>query len=93
MIDAFEWFKKFVENEYFPDHIQEHLFEGYPAIVYNLEERQDITAEHALVLLGLRTFCEGVIRAIGHCDCVCEDGYGRNIYMKDTRYYTELAKI
>lgn len=91
-MDAFMWFKKFVEAEHFPEGTNEYLFERYPDIVYKLEEKQNITAEHALVLLGLRTFSEGVIRATGHCDCVREGGYGEKIYMYDTQYYTELAQ-
>ena len=83
-MSAFKCFKYYIKDKGLPEDMEQHLLEGYTYISYNLEG-DSISDEKALELLGEDTFCEGVERAILHCDVVRETDDGREVFMEQDR--------
>ena len=80
-MSAFKCFESYVKDKGLPEDMEQHLLEEYTYISYSLEGNS-ISDEKALELLGDYTFCEGVERAILHCDVVRETDDGREVFME-----------
>ena len=79
-MDAYECFKAYIKSESLPKDMEKYFIKEYPTIVYS-SEGKNITAEKALDILGEYNFCEGVGRAIMHCDPISESDDGRKVFM------------
>ena len=81
MNQAHKCFETYIKDEYLPEDMEEYLLEEYSTIAYSLKGKS-ITDEEAFDILGEDVFCEGVERAIMHCDAVCESDDGREVFME-----------
>ena len=77
---AHKCFETYIKNEYLPKDMGKYFLKEYSSIEYNLEGKK-ITANRALNILGEYNFCEGVGRAIMHCDPISESDDGRKVFM------------
>ena len=80
-MSVFKCFKSYIIDKGLPEDMEQYLLEGYTSIAYNLGG-ESISDKKALELLGINTFCEGVERAILHCDVVRETDDGREVFME-----------
>ena len=80
-MNAFKCFELYIKDKDLPKDMEQYILEGYASIYYSLEG-VNITDEKALEVLGNNTFCEGVERAIMHCDAVRDSEDGREILMQ-----------
>lgn len=80
-MNAYKCFKTYVKDECMPKNMRQYFLNEYSSVVYSLEGKK-ITAEKAFDILGEYNFCEGVGRAIMHCDPISESDDGKKVFMK-----------